>query len=79
MSRAQLPRLLHSPLTGRVYIATAYTELPDGQVISTAKVDVTDEFHAIAAAMPVTNLAADERGERGAVVDGAGEVSEWRS
>ena len=46
---AQEPRLLRSPLTGRVYIVTAYRQGNCGSFVADTKTDVTDEFLAIEA------------------------------
>lgn len=46
---AQRPMLVHSSLTGRIYISTKYKEFPDGSVVSSVKYDVTRAFEAIEA------------------------------
>jgi hypothetical protein len=43
----QPPRLMQSPLTGRVYVVTSYRLLPDGGVMARVKHDVTPDFDAI--------------------------------
>lgn len=49
MKRGTPPLLLRSDLTGRVYIATAYTQDADsGLIVAETKYDVTEEFEALA-------------------------------
>lgn len=52
MTKQQAPRLLHSELTGRIYVATRYRTRPDGVIVVAEKFDVTDDFMAIAAKLP---------------------------
>lgn len=52
-------RLMRSELTGRVYVITAWQVAPDGLVVANKKVDVTDEFEALALAF-VAALGDDE-------------------
>ena len=49
MSARKPPVLLRSPLTGRVYIVTSYTERADGMFVARTKYDVTEMFEALAA------------------------------
>lgn len=42
--RKHPPRLVLGPLTGRIYIATRYTEREGGIIESSEKYDVTNEF-----------------------------------
>jgi len=56
----QIPRLVHSGLTGRIYIATRYKEFPDGSVVSSLKYDVTREFEAIEASREQERQARNE-------------------
>lgn len=44
------PLLVRSPLTGRVYVVTAYTEHGDGRIEARTKHDVTDQYEALRAA-----------------------------
>lgn len=37
------PRVYLSPLTGRAYVTTRYTEKPNGAVVAQVKHDVTDD------------------------------------
>jgi hypothetical protein len=48
VSTAKPPRLFVSGLTGRIYIATQWREMPNGSVVANEKFDVTAEFEAIA-------------------------------
>lgn len=54
------PILARSPLTDRVFIATAYRRTGDNAVEVSTKHDVTDVFHDIAAALGYVKPAASE-------------------
>ena len=42
--RVKPPKLVLGPLTGRIYIATRYTERANGVIESHEKYDVTNDF-----------------------------------
>ena len=44
MPRKYPPKLLLGPLTGRIYIATRYTERQNNVIEAHEKYDVTDDF-----------------------------------
>lgn len=52
-------RLVRSELTGRVYVVTAWTQNPDGTIVASKKLDVTDQFEPLALAY-VATLADEE-------------------
>ena len=58
--RKQPPRLFMSDLTGRIYIATSYTEKADGRVVANIKFDVTRDFEAIEASREQERQARNE-------------------
>lgn len=60
---SQEPRLFHSNLTGRIYIATKYRAYPDGSVVAQEKFDVTDEFKAIEASREQQRQGENEEGD----------------
>lgn len=49
MSAQKPPRLFVGGLTGRIYVATSYTEDHNGNVIANKKFDVTEDFKRIEA------------------------------
>lgn len=44
MKRKQHPRLMKSPLTGRVYVVLKYRDIKDGMFLALEKYDVTADF-----------------------------------
>ena len=60
MSAAKPPRLFISGLTGRIYIATQWREMPNGSVVANEKFDVTADFEAIEASREQQRQARNE-------------------
>lgn len=44
------PLLVRGPLSGRIYVVTAYKDLDNGNIEAIKKYDVTEQFIALAAA-----------------------------
>jgi hypothetical protein len=59
------PLLMRSELTGTVYVVTSYKDLGEGRIEALKKYDVTDQFNALVAVLPLNPKREDATNEHG--------------